>query len=160
MPRAGIEPTILDSKSNVLPLHQQSGSILIIFFNSVSCLPNGFKDMYYFNLFSNLKIFYTAASSLTTTLLWLRPKPSPPFDRHRLTLTSLNDNVRYLEEAMIQVVTGGVCRVYSLIHRAVVIRDYWRLQLHNPELQGLIRTKGNFKICSELNRCFLLYLPL
>ncbi len=36
---------------------------------------------------------------------------------------------------------GGVCKAQGLIHRALMIRDYWGFQLHEGELQPSIRTE-------------------
>src|SRR3954464_9293298 len=41
-------------------------------------------------------------------------------------------------------VTGGVYKARERIHRGVLIRDYWRFQLHGVELQTPIRTEVGF----------------
>ena len=40
--------------------------------------------------------------------------------------------------------TGGVCKEQGRIHRALVTRDYYRIQLHVGELQPTIRTTIEF----------------
>ncbi len=42
-------------------------------------------------------------------------------------------------------VTGGVYKAREHIHRGMLIRDYWRFQLHGVELQTPIRTEINFR---------------
>src|SRR5208337_4914138 len=41
-------------------------------------------------------------------------------------------------------VTGGVYKARERIHRGILIRDYWRFQLHTVELQTVIRTEAGF----------------
>jgi len=41
-------------------------------------------------------------------------------------------------------VTGGVYKTRERIHRAMLMRDYWRFLLHAVELQTAIRTWGSF----------------
>ena len=46
-------------------------------------------------------------------------------------------------------VTGGVYKARERIHHAVLMRDYWRFQLHAGELQPAIRTEiGFFRLAS------------
>jgi hypothetical protein len=40
--------------------------------------------------------------------------------------------------------TGGVCKEQGRIHRALLTRDYYRIQLHVDELQSTIRTTIGF----------------
>jgi hypothetical protein len=41
--------------------------------------------------------------------------------------------------------TGGVCKEQGRIHRALVTRDYYRIQLHADEFQSAIRTTTGFR---------------
>ncbi len=41
--------------------------------------------------------------------------------------------------------TGGVCKEQGRIHRALLKRDYYRIQLHEGEFQPSIRTTTEFK---------------
>ncbi len=41
--------------------------------------------------------------------------------------------------------TGGVCKEQGRIHRALLKRDYYRIQLHEGEFQPSIRTTTRFK---------------
>ena len=41
-------------------------------------------------------------------------------------------------------VTGGVYKARERIHRAVLMRDYWRFQLHGVGFQTPIRTTAGF----------------
>ena len=40
--------------------------------------------------------------------------------------------------------TGGVCKEQGRIHRALLTRDYYRIQLHEGEFQPSIRTTTAF----------------
>ncbi len=40
--------------------------------------------------------------------------------------------------------TGGVCKEQGRIHRALLTRDYYRIQLHVDEFQSTIRTTTEF----------------
>jgi len=41
--------------------------------------------------------------------------------------------------------TGGVCKEQGRIHRALLRRDYYRIQLHEGEFQPSIRTTTTFR---------------
>ena len=41
--------------------------------------------------------------------------------------------------------TGGVCKEQGRIHRALLTRDYYRIQLHEGEFQPSIRTTIEFR---------------
>ena len=41
--------------------------------------------------------------------------------------------------------TGGVCKEQGRIHRALLRRDYYRIQLHEGEFQPSIRTTTGFR---------------
>lgn len=41
--------------------------------------------------------------------------------------------------------TGGVCKEQGRIHRALLRRDYYRIQLHADEFQSAIRTTTEFR---------------
>ena len=41
--------------------------------------------------------------------------------------------------------TGGVCKEQGRIHRALLTRDYYRIQLHEGEFQPSIRTTTRFR---------------
>ena len=41
--------------------------------------------------------------------------------------------------------TGGVCKEQGHIHRELLIRDYYGIQLHEDELQPSIRTTDGFR---------------
>ena len=41
--------------------------------------------------------------------------------------------------------TGGVCKEQGRIHRAMLMRDYYGIQLHEDELQSSIRTIDGFR---------------
>ena len=41
--------------------------------------------------------------------------------------------------------TGGVCKEQGRIHRALLRRDYYRIQLHEDEFQSSIRTTTEFR---------------
>ena len=41
--------------------------------------------------------------------------------------------------------TGGVCKEQGHIHRELLIRDYYGIQLHEGELQPSIRTMDGFR---------------
>ncbi len=40
--------------------------------------------------------------------------------------------------------TGGVCKTRERIHRGLLIRDYYRFQVHAVELQTAIPTEAKF----------------
>ena len=46
--------------------------------------------------------------------------------------------------------TGGVYKPRERIHRGMLIRDYYRFQLHGVELQTPIRTETYFKVLLHL----------
>ena len=47
--------------------------------------------------------------------------------------------------------TGGVCKEQGHIHRAILRRDYYGIQLHEGELQPSIRTTNGFRDCLHLS---------
>ena len=40
---------------------------------------------------------------------------------------------------------GGVCKAKGLIHRAIMIRDYWGFHFHEGEFQPSIQTEVKFR---------------
>jgi hypothetical protein len=76
-----------------------------------------------------------AADSPTATLLRLKPpceaQIRPP------TVASSGPHSGAL--------TGGVCKEQGRIHRALLTRDYYRIQLHADEFQSAIRTTTEFR---------------
>ena len=75
-----------------------------------------------------------AADSPTATLLRLKPP--------------CEAQIRLVERASSGphsgALTGGVCKEQGRIHRALMTRDYYRIQLHVGELQPTIRTTIEF----------------
>ena len=46
--------------------------------------------------------------------------------------------------------TGGVCKEQGHIHRGMLIRDYYGIQLREGELQPSVRTTNGFRDCLHL----------
>lgn len=65
----------------------------------------------------------------------LIPLAKPRFDR-RMTASSRSHSGD---------LTGGVCKEQGRIHRALLRRDYYRIQLHEGEFQPSIRTTTEFR---------------
>lgn len=65
----------------------------------------------------------------------LSPLAKPRFDR-RMTASSGPHS---------GALTGGVCKEQGRIHRALLRRDYYRIQLHAGEFQPAIRTTIEFR---------------
>ncbi len=76
-----------------------------------------------------------AADSPTATLLRLKP-PCGAQIRPRNSASSGPHS---------GALTGGVCKEQGRIHRALVTRDYYRIQLHVGEFQPTIRTTTKFR---------------
>lgn len=74
-----------------------------------------------------------SAGSPTDTLLQLSPPRKAKNQLHHKEVDSSK-----LHSAGLM---GGVCKAQGLIHRALMIRDYWGFQLHEGELQPSIRTE-------------------
>jgi hypothetical protein len=74
-----------------------------------------------------------SAGSPTDTLLQLSP---PRKDQNRPHHKEANSSELHSAGLM-----GGVCKTQGLIHRKLMICDYWGFQLHEGELQPSIRTE-------------------
>jgi hypothetical protein len=67
-----------------------------------------------------------------------------PTYRHEPPRKHSNKNVKpltHLRQADFRAVTGGLYRTLELVHRDILIRDYWRFRLHAFKLQKAICTK-------------------
>src|SRR6056297_900434 len=64
----------------------------------------------------------------------LSPLAEPRFDQRMLASSGPHSGA----------LTGGVCKEQGRIHRALMTRDYYRIQLHVGELQPTIRTTIEF----------------
>ena len=75
-----------------------------------------------------------AADSPTATLLRLKPPCEAQIRLSMIASSGPHSGA----------LTGGVCKEQGRIHRALVTRDYYRIQLHVGELQPTIRTTIEF----------------
>ena len=65
----------------------------------------------------------------------LSPLAKPRFDRRTAASSGPHSGA----------LTGGVCKEQGRIHRALLRRDYYRIQLHEGEFQPSIRTTTTFR---------------
>src|SRR6056297_2366012 len=65
----------------------------------------------------------------------LSPLAEPRFDHRMMASSGPHSGA----------LTGGVCKEQGRIHRALMIRDYYRIQLHAGEFQPAIRTTTAFR---------------
>ena len=75
-----------------------------------------------------------AADSPTATLLRLKPPCEAQIRRVERASSGPHSGA----------LTGGVCKEQGRIHRALLTRDYYRIQLHVDEFQSTIRTTTEF----------------
>ena len=78
-----------------------------------------------------------SAGSPTDTLLRLNPPYQPRIRTSSKKIFSSKANSDGL--------TGGVCKEQGRIHRGMLTRDYYGIQLHEDELQSSIRTIDGFR---------------
>ncbi len=86
-----------------------------------------------------------SAGSPTDTLLRLNPPcqtqvRTPHLEREKPSLRPNSDGL-----------TGGVCKEQGHIHRGMLTRDYYGIQLHEGGLQPSIRTMDGFRDCLHLS---------
>ena len=67
----------------------------------------------------------------------------PKFEHPMSEMPSLKSNSDGL--------TGGVCKEQGHIHRGMLTRDYYGIQLHEGGLQPSIRTMNRFRDCLHLS---------
>lgn len=65
----------------------------------------------------------------------LSPLAEPRFDHYTVASSGPHSGA----------LTGGVCKEQGRIHRALLTRDYYRIQLHEGEFQPSIRTTTEFR---------------
>jgi hypothetical protein len=75
-----------------------------------------------------------AADSPTATLLRLKPPCEAQIRPRNVASSGPHSGA----------LTGGVCKEQGRIHRALLTRDYYRIQLHADEFQSAIRTTSRF----------------
>ncbi len=76
-----------------------------------------------------------AADSPTATLLRLKPPCEAQIQPSETVSSGPHSGA----------LTGGVCKEQGRIHRALLRRDYYRIQLHEGEFQPSIRTTTEFR---------------